>query len=115
MGEVVTITAPALFVKGLPHVLLGGKSVNLANSRRILDSGPDICGLYPLDKDHEQHYKDSVEFIGKQTERFYFQIEDMNRTPNDNLTGYDLWHSRLGHMLNRNIEPGHMLNRNIEC
>ena len=31
MGEVVTATVPALFVKGLPQDLPGGKSVNFAN------------------------------------------------------------------------------------
>ncbi len=34
-GEVVTITVPALFVKGLPQDLFGGKSVNRANIRVI--------------------------------------------------------------------------------
>ena len=28
----------------------------------------------------------------------------MNWTTYDNLTGYDLWHRRLGHVPNRNIE-----------
>jgi hypothetical protein len=49
IGEVVTITMPALFVKGLPQNLLGGKSVtNDENTRAILDADPDICCLYPL-------------------------------------------------------------------
>ena len=65
MGEIVTITVPAIFVKGLLQDLLGGKSVTNANIRVILDADPDICGLYSLDKNHEQHYQDSIEFIGE--------------------------------------------------
>jgi hypothetical protein len=57
-GGLVTITVPALFVKGLPQDLLGGKSVNRENILVILDLDPDICGLYPLDKNHEQHYQE---------------------------------------------------------
>jgi hypothetical protein len=60
MGKIVTITVPAIFVKGLLHHLLVRKSVTNANIRVILDTDPDICGLYPLDKNHEQHYQDSI-------------------------------------------------------
>ncbi len=28
-----------------------------------MDSDHDICGLYPLDKNHEQHYQESIEFM----------------------------------------------------
>ena len=101
MGDLVTITVTALFVKGLPQDLLGGKSVNRENIRVILDSDHDICGLYPLDKNHEQHYQDSIDFVEDQTDLYY---EDMNWPTHDNLTGYDLWHRRLGHVPNRNIE-----------
>ncbi len=52
MGDLVTISVTALFVKGLPQDLLGGKSVNRENIRVILDLDHDICGLYPLDKNH---------------------------------------------------------------
>ncbi len=62
--EKVTIieTANAFFVKGLPQDLLGGKSVNRENIRVILDSDHDICGLYPLDKNHAQRHQESIEF-----------------------------------------------------
>ncbi len=45
---------------------------------------------------HEQHYQESIEFIKQQTALFYLQTEDMDWTTYDNLTGYDLWHCRLG-------------------
>ncbi len=104
IGDLVTTTVTALFVKGLPQDLLGGKSVNRENIQVILDSDHDICGLYPLDKNHEQHYQDSIVFFEDQADLYYLQTEDMNWTTYDNLTGYDLWHRRLGHVPNRNIE-----------
>ncbi len=63
MGGLVTITVTALFVKGLPQNLLGWKSVNRENIREILDSDHDICWLYPLDKNHEQHQQESIEWL----------------------------------------------------
>ncbi len=105
-GDLVTITVTALFVKESPQDLLGGKSVNREKIRVILDSDHNICGLYHLDKNHEQHYhdQDSIEFVEDQTDLYYLQTEDMNWTTYDNLTGFDLWHHRLGHVPNRNIE-----------
>ena len=49
--EIVTLTVPSLFVRGLPQDLLVGKSVNWQNIRVILDAKPYIFGLYSLDKD----------------------------------------------------------------
>jgi hypothetical protein len=48
MGEIVTTTVPAIFVKGLPQDLLGEKLVTNANIRVILDSDPDICGAISI-------------------------------------------------------------------
>ncbi len=104
MGEIVTITVPAIFVKGLLQDLLGGKSVTNANIRVILDADPDLCGLYPLNKNHEQQYQDLIEFIGEPTDLFYLQTENMEWATYDALTGYDLWHRRLGHVPHQNIE-----------
>ena len=94
-GEVVTLTVPSLFVRGLPQDLLGGKSVNRQNIRVILDANPAICGLYPHDKDQEQHYQNSIEFISEPTDLFYLQTETMDWTTFENLTGMtcgiDVW------------------------
>ncbi len=62
------MTVPALFVQGLRQNLIGGKSINKINIRVILDDDPDICRLYPLSKDKEQHYQDSIEFISEPTD-----------------------------------------------
>jgi hypothetical protein len=107
MGEVKPITVRALYVRGLPQGLLGGKSLNRENIRLILDDDADICGIYPLDENHEQHYQDSIEFIsepGRATDLFYLQTEQMDWTSFEELSGYDLWHRRLGHTPHQNIK-----------
>ena len=43
MGDPVPISVLALFVRGLPQDLIGGKGVNKVNIRVILDDDPDIC------------------------------------------------------------------------
>jgi hypothetical protein len=60
--------------------------------------------LYQLDKSNEQHYQESIEFIGEPTDLFYLQSENMDWTNYDALMGFDLWHRRLGHLPHRNIE-----------
>ncbi len=77
----------------------------------ILDSDPEICGLYPLDKNNEQHCQESIKFFGEPTDLFYllqfcnnFQTENMDWTTYDELTGNELWHQRLGHVPHRNIK-----------
>ena len=104
MGDPVPISVPALFVRGLPQDLIGGKAVNKINIRVILDDDPDICGLYPLTKDKEQHYQDSIEFISEYTDLFYLQTEEMDWTRFNAANGYEVWHQRLGHVPFRNIE-----------
>ena len=76
MGETKPITVPALYVRGLPQDLLGGKSLTRQNIRVILDYDADISGIYPLDEDYNQHYQDSFEFINDtawDTDIFYLQ------------------------------------------
>jgi hypothetical protein len=93
MGDLATISVNhrnSIVRKGLQQDLLGGKSVSRENIRVILNSDHDICGVYPLDKNHEQHYQDSIEFIEEQTDLYYLQTEDVNWTTYDNLTGHDL-------------------------
>jgi len=107
MGETKPITVPALYVRGLPQDLLGGKSLTRQNIRVILDDDADIGGIYPLDEDCNPHYQDSFEFINdpaRDTDLFYLQTEKMDCTTLDDLTGYDLWHRRLGHIPHQNIK-----------
>ncbi len=69
-----------------------------------MDDDADICGLYPLTKDKEQIYQDSIEFIGEPTDLFYLQTEEMDWTRFNAVTGYKVWHQRLGHVPFWNIE-----------
>ena len=107
MGEVKPITVQAIFVTGLPQDLLGGKSLNQENIRIILDKNSDVCGVYPLDEDDEQHYQESFGFIsepGRPTDLFYLQTEQMDWTKFDHQLGYNLWHCRLAHAPKQNIK-----------
>ena len=63
VGEMVTITTPAIFVRGLPQDLLSGKSVNQSKVRIILDEDSEVSGLYPLDESHEIRYQDSIPLL----------------------------------------------------
>jgi hypothetical protein len=62
-GEVVSLTVPALYVKSVNQDLLSGKACNKIGVRIILDEDPDISGLYPLDKEKQQHLEESIPFI----------------------------------------------------
>jgi hypothetical protein len=103
VGEVVTITTPAIFVRGLPQDLLSGKAVNRNNVRIILDEDSEISGLYPLDESNEIRFQDSIPFISEPMDLFYLQTEKMKWTTFKRMTGFDLWHRRLGHTPNRFI------------
>ena len=84
---------PALYVKGLPQDLLGGKTLNRANIRVILDSDQDISGWYPLDEDREPHLQTSIEFIseqGRDTDLYYLLTEEMDWTTFNKLNGWNL-------------------------
>ena len=75
MGDPVPISVLALFVQGLPQDLIGGKAINKINIPVILDDDPDICVLYPLSKEKEQHHQESIEFISEHTDLFYLQSQ----------------------------------------
>ena len=85
-------------------VVISGKAVNKLNVRVILDDDPDIWELYPLTKDKEHNYQDSIEFIGEPTDLFYLQTEEVDWTRFNAATGYEVWHQRLGHVMIRNID-----------
>ena len=57
-----------------------------------------------MSKDKEQHYQNSIEFISEPTDLFYLQTEVMDWTTFNALSGYDLWHRRLGPTPHQNIK-----------
>ena len=104
VGEMVSITTPAIFVRGLPQDLLSGKAVNRTKVRIILDEDSEVSGLYPLDESSEIQYQDSIPFISEPTDLFYLQTEKMDWSTFKRMTGFDLWLRRLGHTPNRFIK-----------
>ena len=70
----------------------------------ILDEDPDIAGLYPLDKDKQQHIEESIPFISEPTDLYLLKVEDMYWRRFHDSNGYALWHRRLMHCPNRCIK-----------
>jgi hypothetical protein len=104
VGDMVFITTSALYVKGFVQDLIAGKSLNREKIRIILDEDPDVSGLYPLNDQKEARYQDSIPFISEPSDLFYLKIEQMDWTRFERMTGYDLWHRRLGHTPNKFIK-----------
>ncbi len=69
----------------------------------FLDADPD-CGLHLLDKNNQQSYQESIEFIREPTVLFYLQTENMDETTYDVPMGYDLWYQKLKHVQHRDIK-----------
>ena len=87
---VVSITSSAIYVKGFPQDLLGGKSLNKEKIEVILDEDPDISGLYPLDGNRELQFRDSIPFISEPTNLFCLQTKKVDWTQFELITGFDL-------------------------
>jgi hypothetical protein len=101
VGNLVSITTSAIYVKGFVQDLKAGKSLNREKFRIILDEDPDVSGLYPLNEQKEARYQDSIPFISEPSDLFYLKIEQMDWTRFERMAGYDLWHRRLGHTPNK--------------
>ncbi len=101
VGDIVSITTSAIYVKGFVQDLIAGKSLDRV--RIILDEDPDVIGLYPLNEQKEARYQDSIPFISEPSDLFYLKIEQMDWTRFERMTEYDLWHRRLVHTPNKFI------------
>ena len=69
-----------------------------------MDEVPDVSGQCPLNEQKEARYQDSITFISEPSDLFYLKIEQMDWTRFERMTGYDLWHRRLGHTPNKFIK-----------
>ncbi len=78
VGDMVSITTSAIYVKGFVQDLIAGKSLNREKIRIILDEDPDISGLYPLNGEKEAKYQDSIPFISDPSDLFHLKIEQMS-------------------------------------
>jgi hypothetical protein len=74
VGDVVSITTSAIYVKGFVQDLIARKSLNREKIRIILDEDPvhpDVSGLYPLNEQKEARYQDSIPFISEPSDLFF--------------------------------------------
>ncbi len=65
VGDMVSITTSAIYVKGFVQDLIAGKSLNQEKIRIILDEDPDVSGLYPLNEQKEARYQGLIPFISE--------------------------------------------------
>ena len=70
-----------------------------------MDEDLDISGLYMLDRDCEQHIEDSIPFISECSDLYLIKIEEeMDWRKYHETNGWPLWHRRLMHCPDQNIE-----------
>ncbi len=103
-GEVVSLTVPANYVTSANQDLLRGKACNKIGVRKILDEDPDISGLYPLDKEKQQHVEESITFISEHTDLYLLKIEEMDWRKFHQQYGCGLWHWRLMNCMDQIIK-----------
>ena len=75
LGQLVSITTEALYVKTANQDLLSCKKCSAIGIRVILDEDPDILGLYMLDKDGQQYIQDSIPFISEGSDLYLIKID----------------------------------------
>ena len=101
-GSIQPVTTRAFYVKDLKHDLLGGRAVGDASNRVILDKDPKVAGVYPVIKG-EIDATTKFEFVGTKG-LFFLRTVPISVTKYSTMSGYPLWHRRLGHVPNRTIQ-----------
>ena len=101
-GELRPITTKTYIVKNLKHDLLSGKMLNKAGYRIILDEDPEESGIFAVNEGKICKSKSSS-FMGSLTNLYYIKTEPLCLREFGKISGYELWHRRLGHSTNRNI------------
>jgi hypothetical protein len=101
-GELRPITTKTYIVKGLKRDLLSGKALNRAGYRIILDEDPEESGVYAVN-DGKICKSKSFAFMSEHSSLYYLKIEQLTSSQFGKMSGYELWHRRLGHCPNRNI------------
>ena len=103
-GTIRPITTRALYVKELKQDLLGGTSLTKANYRVVLDSDDEVAGVYLKAKDGSIDPANSFSFVSEYSESlFYLRVAAISATKYAKMSGYELWHRRLGHCPNECI------------
>jgi hypothetical protein len=103
-GTVRPISTQAFSVKELNQDLLAGTGLTNADFRVILDKHDSIAGIYPVGDDGTIDAANSFPFISVHSGGlFYVRTEQIDASRYARLSGYNLWHRRLGHCPNENM------------
>jgi hypothetical protein len=103
-GTIRPIKTRALYVKECQQDLLGGTSLTNSNYRVVLDSDNDVAGVYPKGKDGSIDPANSFSLVSEYSESlFYLRVAPICATKYAKMSGYELWHRRLGHCPNECI------------
>jgi hypothetical protein len=96
------VRTKALYVRRtLKQDLLGGKAMTNTNYRVILDSDEGIAEVYPKADDGSIDPVNSLPFVSEHSEcLFHLRIAKISERKYVKMSGYDLWHRRLGHCPN---------------
>jgi hypothetical protein len=74
------------------------------NYRVILDSDEGIAGVYPKADDGSIDPANSFPYVSEHSESlFHLRVAKISEQKYAELSGYDLWHRRLGHCPNESI------------
>ena len=103
-GSIRPVKTKALYVRELKQDLLGGKALTNTNYRIVLDSDEEIAGVYPKADDGSIDPANSFPFVSEHSESlFHLRIAKISEQKYAKLSGYELWHRRLGHCPNESI------------
>ena len=103
-GELRPLSTKTFIVKNLKHDILSGKALNKAGYRVTYDPDPEESGVYAI-LDGKTCKSRSFPFMNDSdhTNLFYLKTEPLSVQQFGRMSGYELWHRRLGHCSNRNI------------
>ena len=102
-GELRPVTTKTYIVKNLKHDLLSGKALNKAGYRIIYDKDPEESGVFAVNDDGKICKSKSFPFMSEHSNLYYLKTESLTAHQFGKMSGYELWHRRLGHCSNRNI------------
>ena len=101
-GELRPIKTKTCIVQNLKHDLLSGKLLNKAGYRIILDEDPEESGIFAVNGGKICKSK-SFSFMDILTNLYYIKTKPLCLREFGKISGYELWHRRLGCSKNRII------------
>jgi len=101
-GTIRPIRTKAYYVPELDQDLLGGRALIHSSYRIIMDKDESISGIFPVEKGE---IDPATRFPFADSEGlFYIETTPISETKFKKMSGYDLWHKRLGHCTNQAIK-----------